>query len=309
MSTMTALAHRAPGTLSIECAREILAACKDVDEAKGIADRAAAIQVWLRAQGAALGAQNDAAEIALRAHRRMGEILRETERARGAAKKRGSPEAPRLDDLGISKKQSAVAQKLADLPDADFDKRIAVVRAGTEKLTQAAIVGKGVKTQSASQQDLRTPRWFFDALVGVFGPFQLDAFAQQHNALCDAFLTKEQNAFTQPWLNQTFANPEFEDMSLPLGKALEEAKRGITTVIVSPVGCSQRWYHEQARLGTIFVPDCRINFDLPDGTPTTSADRDTIVIAIGGQWRNPSKQAEFFKVRALSVKHLAPRSR
>lgn len=306
---MTALVLTSPGVLSIERAREILAACKDVDEARGIRDRAEAVKVWLRTSGAALEAQNDAAEIALRAQRRMGELLRETDLSKGGrpSKTGARGEPVTLDALGISKKQSATAQKLAAMPAATFDERIGGLRAAAEKITQAAVAGNGVKQQSASQQDLRTPVWFYKALNHQFGPFVLDAFAQPHNALCPEFHTLETDGFAQPWKDVTFANPEFEDMAPVFEKALAEAQRGMRSVIVSPVGCSQRWYHELAIKGTIYVPDARINFWLPDGTPTHSADRDTIIVAIGGEHRNPARHGGVFKVRALEIRHLVPK--
>ena len=59
---------------------------------------------------------------AMDASRRMGELLQSTERAKGAAEsaeKRSTHQAPRLEDLGITKKESSRAQKLAALPEAE----------------------------------------------------------------------------------------------------------------------------------------------------------------------------------------------
>jgi phage N-6-adenine-methyltransferase len=305
-----ALVLTSPGTLSIERAREIIAACKDVDEAHGIQSQAEAIAVYLRAVGASLDAQNDAAEIHARAKRRVGQLLAQTSLSKGGRpSKTSNDDAPvlTLAELGITKKDSAAAQKLAALPEAEFEQRIAVVRDASEKITQAAILGKGVKQQSSSEQTMRTPRWFFDELSRLFGPFDLDAFADEINHLCDAFYTKKQDALAQPWAANTFANPEFEDMAPIFEWALSEATYGKTSTILAPVGCSQRWYHELAIKGTIYVPDCRINFDNPDGTPTDKADRDTIVVCIGGKHTNRARHGGVFMVRALPVKHLSPK--
>lgn len=70
---------------------------------------------------------------ALDASRRMGELLQATERAKGAASggtktaPRGSYVEPRdthptLAEIGITKKESSRAQKLASLPDETFQK-------------------------------------------------------------------------------------------------------------------------------------------------------------------------------------------
>jgi phage N-6-adenine-methyltransferase len=185
------------------------------------------------------------------------------------------------------------------------------------------------KAKSPRLQTRRTPRWVFDALVKRFGPFALDAYAEPHNALCPRFYTREQDGNIQPWEDQTFANPEFADMGAPLLKAVEEAKRGVRSLILGPVGCSQDWYHELAIQGTIYTPDCRITYDTPDGKPTgvrachnglsvedcaaacrcvNGADRDTIVLGFGGEHRNQERavKAGRFRVERLSLKELRP---
>ena len=81
---------------------------------------------------------------AAEAERKMGEILKETERNKGAAgggvkeKPRGifselRDTTPTLAELGISKKESSTAQFLADLPDETFDK----IRAGSMTIPEA----------------------------------------------------------------------------------------------------------------------------------------------------------------------------
>ncbi len=299
-----------PGGLNVERAREALAACKGVDEAKDIRDKALAVKVYLRTKGAALEAQQDAAEIGLFAERRMGEMLRETPLSKGGRPaKTGSLGEPvlSLEDVGITKKQSHVAQKLAALPERDFSNRIRGVRDAAERLTAAAVLGKPMGAKPPSLQTRRTPAWLFQALDRRFGPFKLDAYADEDNALCPDFLTREQDGNTRPWVDQTFANPEFEDMDTPMRKALAEADHGRRSVMISPVGCAQAWYHEVAIHGTVYVPDTRIHFDLPDGTPTNRADRDTIVVAFGREHANKHWKRGIFRVQRLEVKHLEPK--
>lgn len=83
-----------------------------------------------------------AVELKLDAERKLGEILRDTPKATGAAGI-GKPEsavpdeyrtqAATLADLGITKKTSAQAQKLAALPGETFE----AIKAGKKTLTQA----------------------------------------------------------------------------------------------------------------------------------------------------------------------------
>lgn len=161
------------------------------------------------------------------------------------------------------------------------------------------------KASSPSIQDRRTPRWLFDFLNERFGPFHLDAFASKKNALCEKYYTAKDNALIKPWLDVTFANPEFDDMAGPVQKAADDGKHGsldgTRTIMLGPVGCSQAWYHRWAIRGTVYVPDRRISFDLPDGTPTRGADRDTIVMAFGREHVNQEASKGIFRVRRLEL--------
>lgn len=125
-------------------ARSALAACVSVDEVKDWADRAAAMQAYGRmANDRSL--QVDAAEIRLRAERRLGEMLVAAKAAgqlasgaRIAGARPGANDGssavvtadhrPTLAEAGISKDLSARAQKLAAVPDAEFEAELAAKR-------------------------------------------------------------------------------------------------------------------------------------------------------------------------------------
>lgn len=158
-------------------------------------------------------------------------------------------------------------------------------------------------------QTRRTPRWFYASLDARFGPFVLDAFAQRHNALCARFYTVRDDGTRAPWLDVTFANPPFAIIAQAVEHAVAEAERErARSIVLGPVGCSQRWYREFAIRGTIYVPDRRISYDLPDGRPTDphesdqpGADRDTIVMGFGGEHENPNWRRGVFRVRRLPL--------
>jgi phage N-6-adenine-methyltransferase len=166
-------------------------------------------------------------------------------------------------------------------------------------------------------QTRRTPLWLFDALSDRFGPFDLDAYASPDNALCPEFITKEQDGNKRPWGRpgqKTFANPPFENLLIVLMQAFAQCSDGREACIIAPAGGSQEWYQEWAIRGTIWVPDCRINYDDPDGNPTGAgleepgANRDTTIVTMGGEWWNHPDEAErgLFDCRRLELKHLKP---
>jgi len=100
-----------------------------VDEVKDIRDKALALEVYAR-QAHNTDAETKACEIRLRAERRVGQLLQEREKAKGGAQpgvgRKGSNGMPSqsgsaLSDLGISHNQSSRWQKLASIPDRDFE--------------------------------------------------------------------------------------------------------------------------------------------------------------------------------------------
>lgn len=125
---MTALAK-------YDAACKALAAAKAVDEVKTIRDKAIAMKEYAR-QAKNKEMEIDAAEIRMRAERRLGEMLkgqRETvglNKGAAAGGKKGAPrgsfveqrdQSPTLADVGIDRKLSMRAQKIAAIPEAKFE--------------------------------------------------------------------------------------------------------------------------------------------------------------------------------------------
>ncbi len=127
--------------IKYEAACRALAECKSVDEVKTWADKAAAMQAYGRmAKDKSL--EVDAAEIRIRAERRLGEMLAQQKAegglATGARGQLSGKEAgglavvsndrqkdqPKLSDAGISKDLSSRAQKLAAVPEAEFEAEV-----------------------------------------------------------------------------------------------------------------------------------------------------------------------------------------
>ena len=125
--------------IKYEAACRALAECKSVDEVKTWADKAAAMQAYGRmAKDKTL--EVDAAEIRIRAERRLGEMLADSDLQKGGrpAEKTGRDERPvskppTLAESGISKDLSSRAQKLAAVPVAEFEAELAAKRERDQK--------------------------------------------------------------------------------------------------------------------------------------------------------------------------------
>lgn len=119
-----------------------IAECGRVDEAKDIRDKTMALELYHR-QARNLDAEREAANIRLRAERRVGELLKELARAtpREVAQAGGiakaatsndatkqppapSPYAVALTDNGISRQQAARYQAVAALPEDVFEEAL-----------------------------------------------------------------------------------------------------------------------------------------------------------------------------------------
>jgi len=152
MTTELALDIRSSSSplVRLETARQLLAEVRNVDDARAIRDVAEAARVYARQARLGLEAQNDAAEIKLRAERRLGELLAEQDKHLGGNVNRSQPatgwiKPARLQDLGISKSQSSRWQAIAAVPEKVFDRHLAEVREqgrrdGTTELTSAGAI-------------------------------------------------------------------------------------------------------------------------------------------------------------------------
>jgi hypothetical protein len=112
-----------------------------VDEVKDIRDKALAIEMYAR-QANNTDAETQACEIRLRAERKAGQLLKEIEKAKGGRPSQTTRptrgvSAKTLADYGISHDQSAQWQKLADVPDDQFEASLAKPKPTTSGIISA----------------------------------------------------------------------------------------------------------------------------------------------------------------------------
>lgn len=138
--------------IKYEKACQALTEARTVDEVKAIADKAIAIKEYAR-QAKNKQLEIDAAEIRIRAERRLGEMLKEMEKNKGAkgikpitGSKREPVKdtTPTLAEIGIDKKLSSRSQKLAAIPEKKFENIMGEwrdnVKKETEKVTTKLII-------------------------------------------------------------------------------------------------------------------------------------------------------------------------
>lgn len=148
-----------------EAARRALAEAHRVDEVKDIRDKAAAMQLYaMQAKDRELIEM--ATNLKLRAERRAGELLREMPKNKGSkdqlrgdipvggrAPRPPSDTAPKLSDIGITKDESSRWQKLAKMPEEQFEEKLA----GVKSVMRAKTEGQKAKPKSPKRPKVTDP--------------------------------------------------------------------------------------------------------------------------------------------------------
>jgi len=129
-------------------ARKEIQVCAKVDEVKKIMGKAAALRAYA-AQAQDVEIEKFAKRIRLRAERRAGELLVEM-KASGTRAKKGQPRksnithdditskaSKTLDELGVTPNQSSQWQKIAEVPEAKFEKIVE-----SDNPSRAAVLSK-----------------------------------------------------------------------------------------------------------------------------------------------------------------------
>lgn len=97
---------------------------------------------------------------------------------------------------------------------------------------------------SSDKENWCTPKRFFKSLNAHFN-FDLDAAASKENALCEKYITKENNALVVPWDGQRiFVNPPYgRNLRSWANKIVEEASTGRKTIVaLVPARTDTQWF-------------------------------------------------------------------
>lgn len=140
----------------LEQATQLLAQCNTVREAMDYFDMAEAARHYAQVSGMGLEAQNYAAEIKMRAGRRMREVYESSDKAKGTRgniqeqltggapmgpARENSP--PTLAELGVNKKKAAQIRSMSSVPAEVFEAHVAETKAAGEELTSAGLIKIG----------------------------------------------------------------------------------------------------------------------------------------------------------------------
>jgi hypothetical protein len=139
---------KATGIIPYDTACRAIAECYSVDAVKDWRDKAKALHVYAQ-QAQNVELENRALKIRLRAERRAGQLLKETDSAQGKRTDLvgSNDQVKTLSDMGISKGQSSDWQRLAEYSDKEFN---AVLNSDNKPSTKKLAEAKRVKKSSSN---------------------------------------------------------------------------------------------------------------------------------------------------------------
>lgn len=151
-----------------------------------------------------------------------------------------------------------------------------------DALNLTATPSDGVKRRLSEQAQSRTPleqrdEWqtpphVFAWAVERWGPFEIDLAATAANALCDRFLTREDNALAHDWhalALRGWCNPPYSNVRPWIERAADEARHGFASTWLIPAFRGDVYHAEltQRCARDIVLISPRLSFIAPNGGP------------------------------------------
>lgn len=262
-------------------AKEQLATAKNLTDILEIRDKAQAIQIYVKAIGESLEAQNHAAEIKLRAERAAGEMLAGMEKAKPGPKKDRSQVGTELSGLGINKNQSSRWQKEASVPEEEFEGWIAAANEAGSELTQSGLLklAKAAHvSQSVGENEWYTPAQYIEAARETMGIIDLDPASNevaQATVQAQTYYTIADDGLEQSWRGNVWLNPPYSKDLIDrfvskLVQACADGKVRQAILLVNNA-TETRWLQKALQTADgICFPKGRISFESPKRDETNS---------------------------------------
>ena len=289
--------------VKLDAARRMLAEAKDVYDLVDIRDQAATVQTWLRRRDASLDDENRAAELRVRAEREIGKQIKESPVSCGRPTKKRYSESTILPE-GVSKNQSSQYQRMADVPDGDFEQHIAEAKSTKERITTKGVAEIGMKphvARATGENEWYTPAEYIEAARAVMGGIDCDpASSEIANRIvqADRIYTKDDSGLApcavwgpRVWMNPPYAQPLVSQFAEALATRVRQGEVKAAIVLVNNA-TETEWFHALLSVASAACfPKGRIRFLNPDGNPSGAPLQGQAVLYVGA---NVGRFAEQF---------------
>jgi len=137
------------------------------------------------------------------------------------------------------------------------------------------------KTDPKYKDSWSTPDYIFNFLDKIYN-FEVDLAASAENAKMRPYLNEEANALGVDWSrigHSGFCNPPYSNIKPWIEKAIEEAERGFTTVMLIPTPNGESYYEDLIiNADTIIFIKGRVSFIGSDGKPKSGNNRGSCIV-------------------------------
>ena len=231
--------------IQIEKSVLALSAARSIEEVKIIRDKAEAIRILMRQQSGCLESQNTAAELKLRAERKLGHLLD------------GTVEPHRPSELshhgtvlpeGINRNQSSRWQREAKVSEEKFENYLNNQR---EKLLEITSVGllqlaeAGTQGHVSIDRNWYTPEIYIEMAREVMGGIDLDPASDeeaQKVVKAERFYDKEADGLQQTWQGRIWLNPPWSDPQPWLKKLV--AEKVDQAIVLTTNATETEWFQD-----------------------------------------------------------------
>jgi len=262
-------------------AKQAIIEAHSVDELKLIRDQAEAYRYALRLAGEAPEIIRKAEEIKVRAERRAGELLINTDKDMGGRPPINLSEprtslSPSYTELGIDRRDAAIWQKIASIPEEKFEQYIAtepeITTAGALRVAKGTHVSK-----NSGDNEWYTPVELIEAARKVLEVIDLDpASHPDANKIikADRFYSIENDGLGHEWHGKIWMNPPYAaDM---IGKFTNKLVKHYEeddideAIVLTNNATETKWFQEMLQSASaICFPANRIKFWSPEKSPAT----------------------------------------
>lgn len=270
-------------------AQRMLMSIKSIEGGVEYLNKVRAIEVWAKAERKDAELQNIIAEQKIRTQRVLGRLIKEGQ-GRGELRKKNdnqynASDKKELADIGVTKKQSSVYQKIADIPEEQFEKHIAEKKQNVEnavnELTTAGILhfantGAHVSNNSGDNE-WYTPKEYLDAVKSVMGCIDVDpASSQIANTIVQAatYYTVADDGRNKDWTGNVFMNPPYAHPLIDefTNKLISEIQSGNTkqAIVLVNNATETKWFQSLAnKAAAVCFPQSRLKFWSPEKASAT----------------------------------------
>lgn len=107
----------------------------------------------------------------------------------------------------------------------------------------------GSKTPDAVRDLWSTPKEVVEYMANRYGDYNLDAAASEQNAVCELFITKEEDCLEVDWGNNAhiWLNPPYSNPDPFVLKAIEQMENGNQIDMLLPADNSTAWFRDAQR--------------------------------------------------------------